>query len=80
MPCRVGMTTDLDARKKYWETVYNKIWNWTVSGPYATREEAQKQETFLALLHKCESGPGGDDPDNPLDDWYVYRFQYDRKK
>jgi hypothetical protein len=75
------MTTNLEQRKIYWETVYKQLRNWQIlAGPLDTREEAQEMETKLAAKHSCESDPGGDDPDNPSDKWYVYGFNHDGKK
>ena len=81
MPCRIGMTTDLEGRKTYWESEYRNLRDWQVlAGPISTKDEAQRIETQLAAKHGCESSPGGTDPDSPYAKWYVYGFNHDGKK
>ena len=73
--CRVGMTTDKEGRKAYWEGEISNITHWEWFGPYNSREDAQTAETNLASLYGCESHPGGRDPEgNPQ--WWVYKFTY----
>jgi len=77
MPCRIGMTTDPEARKKHWESVYPTLKDWQIlAGPYASKDNAQQKETELAQKHGCESHPGGDDPDFPGAQWWIYGFNY----
>ncbi len=76
MGCRVGITTDLDAREKYWRGQYKSLNNWEVMFSDLTREEAQNMENALAIAHTCDSSPGGNDPDSPNAKWYVYKFEY----
>jgi len=77
MACRIGMTTNPDLRKAYWANEHPTLTDWRIlAGPYNSKATAQDQETALALIHGCESSPGGDDPDSPGSLWYVYRFNY----
>jgi len=76
MGCRIGMTTDLEARKAYWSSVYPNLQNWTVLLKDLTKEEAQEDENMLSLAHSCESSPGGDDSDDPNAKWFVYKFDF----
>ena len=77
MGCRIGMTTDLEQRKAYWEGQYPTLKDWQVlAGPFSSKAEAQKEETGLAKKHGCESHSGGDDPDYLGAKWYVYGFNY----
>jgi len=77
MGCRIGMTTNLEQRKTYWEGQYPTLKDWQVlAGPLSSKAEAQKKETELAKKYGCESHPGGDDPDYPGAKWYVYGFNY----
>ena len=73
--CRVGMTTDKEGRKAYWESkIFNTIdWEWF--GPYDSRGEAQAEERALAFMHGCEAHPGGRDPEGNLQ-WWFYKFTY----
>ena len=76
MGCRVGITTDLVARKKAWKSEYPNMKNWKTQGPYDSREEAQAEESFLAGLYDCDSSHGGREPDDPSAKWHVYSFDY----
>jgi hypothetical protein len=80
MGCRIGITTDLETRKRHWKSVYKGFRDWrVVAGPFKTREEAQAEEDRLAALHGCEAHGGGDDPDIDAP-WYVYRFTHSGEK
>lgn len=75
MGCRIGITTDLDERKKYWKTIHPTLRDWQVlEGPISTKDEAQRLETYLARRHGCESAPGGKDV--PGKSWWVYGFKF----
>ena len=76
MACRVGITTDLEARKKHWESKYPNMKNWSSYGPYDSKEEAQAQESAFADICSCEAHPGGRDPDDPSAKWHVYYFEF----
>ena len=76
MACRVGITTDSDTRKRAWEAEYPQMENWTVLGPFDSKEAAQKKETELAEDRGCEAHPGGREPDDPSAKWYVYSFDF----
>lgn len=76
MACRIGITTDLNARKAYWESVHPTLKDWQVLAGPTTRSEAQALETQLAEEHGCVAHPGGNDPDDGSNQWYVYGFNY----
>ena len=78
MPCRVGMTTNLDNRLAYWERQVHGMDNIQYWGPFDTKTEAQKVETNIAEQYYCVHHGGGSGPENA--DWYVYYFEYTRKK
>ena len=59
MTCRVGITTDLEERKKEHESNYSTLKNWKECGSYPSREEAQKAEDKLAKKCNCQAHPGG---------------------
>ena len=78
MPCRAGITTDPERRKQYWESQVIGFKNWTLYGPYTTREAAQKEEDRL-VKGGCKGHPGGSNPDDKSKSWYAYRFDYTRE-
>ena len=75
MTCRVGITTDLEKRKAYWESQHRTLRNWKIlSGPHRTKAAAQAREDEEAERLGCVAHPGG--PDVPGAMWYVYYFRY----
>ncbi len=74
MSCRVGMTTDIDSRKRYWEGQHSGLYGWEILGTYNTKTEAQNAENNFASSCGCVSHPGGDG--NEDDTWHVYKFSY----
>ena len=77
MVCRIGITTNPEQRKAQWLREYPTLRNWEILiGPTKDKAEAQIAETMLSQKSGCESAPGGDDPDDPFAQWYVYRFYY----
>ncbi len=77
MPCRVGITTDPDGRKKYWDRHVVGMTNWTILARYARREDAQAHETNAAQQYGCQAHAGGSDAAGT---WHVYYFKYTRTK
>jgi len=77
MPCRVGITTDLDARRAYWQNQVVGFVNWRILSRFRSKEEAQEYETRYARRHGCRAFAGG--PDTP-GIWHVYRFDYTRTR
>jgi len=77
MPCRVGMTTDPESRRAFWENQVIGLTNWRILGKYRSRSEAQQHEIQYASRYGCHASPGGADAPGL---WYVYRFDYTRKR
>ena len=77
MPCRVGITTDPETRRAYWEGQVVGLTGWQIVANYRSRDEAQRHETRYAQTHGCEASPGGADASGT---WYVYRFDYTRTR
>lgn len=77
MPCRVGISTNPEARRADWERRVVGLRNWRIIGTHYTRIEAQAQEDDYANRHGCISHGGGRDARGP---WHVYRFDYIRKR
>ncbi len=83
MPCRVGITTDPENRKKDWERQVVGLTNWRKEF-VGSKEDAQQKEYLWQLacnlnqLHgECHAHPGGGDPDKY--GWWVYEFDYERE-
>jgi hypothetical protein len=77
MPCRVGITTDPDARRAYWQNQVVGFTNWRILKSSRSKTEAQDYETQYAERYGCQAKAGG--PDAP-GTWYVYRFDYTRTR
>ena len=44
MPCRAGITTRPEERKKEWQLLHRSMRNWQVTPPFSSRAEAQAWE------------------------------------
>ena len=73
MACRVGITTDLADRERYWRSQYPTLRNWTHISTHATQAAAQAREDEEAKRRGCESSAGGPNIPGP---WYVYYFEH----
>ena len=73
MAKRVGMTTDLQERRDYWENRHSSLSNWRVVSRGLTYEQAQKKEEYYETLGYTR-GAGGQYV--PGDVWSVYTFEY----
>jgi len=77
MACRIGITSNQEQRKKFWEGQYPNLGDWKIlAGPLDTKGEAQILETKFAQDYGCVAHAGGDDPDSPFAKWWVYYFKY----
>lgn len=75
MACRIGISEDPERRKEEWKREHQNLRNWQIlDGPNLSYSEAQRKETELAKRYECESSSGG--PDNGLNNWSVYYFEY----
>ena len=74
------MTTNLEERIEYWENRITRkgcrITKWKIIREGLTRSQAQKIENVIAEGFGCESGDGGDNPDDENAKWSVYKFTY----
>jgi hypothetical protein len=84
MPCRIGMTTNPEAKQAYWQNQTTGFTNWQILEVFRSKTAAKEYETFYALRHGCETELG--DSDAPVtakesateyDWWYVYHFDYE---
>ena len=76
MACRIGITTDLKSRKAYWSAHCKCFENWEILGGPYSRDIAQKMETIQAGRFGCDAHPGGADPNEVGNGWYVYKFDH----
>ena len=83
MPCRVGITTDPQKRRKYWESRVIGLENWRTHGIHLSKEDAQKEEdrrvqdcSSRGNRGTCHGHAGGGDPKDEV--WTVYSFDYTR--
>ena len=74
MACRVGFTTDLTERERYWRTQHAGLRNWRRLATFTTKSEAQAYENVFAQQAGCVAHPGGDGPERAT--WHVYCFDY----
>ena len=74
MACRIGITTDPDERRRYWQTQHPFLRNWQIIGMHFTKTAAQRQENTEAARRGCVSAPGGAGPEAAT--WHVYYFEY----
>ena len=76
--CRIGITTNLERRKKEWMNRYKKegkiVKNWIVLSVHESKSSAQEVETREAKLQNCEAHPGGRGSEKEI--WYVYKIEY----
>ena len=76
--CRIGITMDLERRKKEWTRDYLEqgivIKNWTILSVHQSKSSAQEEETREAKNQNCIAHPGGAGSEKAT--WYVYRFEF----
>ena len=81
MPCRVGITTDPEKRKKYWANRVTGFRSWATHGCHFSKADAQAEEDRRVAecnasgdRGTCHGHPGGGEPDDIV--WTVYSFDY----
>lgn len=76
--CRIGITTNLEKRKKHWMNKYKKegktVKSWKILSVHESKSSAQAVETREAKLQNCEAHPGGRYSEKKI--WYVYKIEY----
>ncbi|HEY4711915.1 MAG TPA: hypothetical protein VIH69_04460 [Dehalococcoidia bacterium] len=88
MPCRIGITTDPEARRVYWQKQAIGLANWQVLEMFRSKAAAKEYETQYALRHGCKVAPGdldllGREKELATEHeywWYVYHFDYEPEK
>ena len=76
MPCRVGITTDPDRRKREWRREHPHLHGWRTLMVCSSKKEAQRVENLKARKLECASSGGGDDSSYSGKRWHVYYFKY----
>lgn len=77
MPCRVGITTNPDRRKKEWRKQVIGFGNWKILERCNSREKAQASEDKYAKELGCEAHHGGEEAPGI---WSVYYFKFYRER
>ncbi len=83
MPCKVGITTNPERRRLYWQERTTGFAKWEILEVFRSKAAAKEYETAYALRHKCEAVPSSSDtpsrgrePTIEGEWWYVYHFEY----
>lgn len=76
MPCRIGITTNPDNRRAFWDGRVQGLNRFQLISKHYSKSAAQAAENQKADAHGCNSNPGGSGPE--LATWYVYHFFYTR--
>jgi hypothetical protein len=83
MPCKVGITTDPEARRTYWKDQTIGFTNWQILDTFRSKAAAKEYETAYALRHGCEVALGDSDAFGKAKEsateyewWYIYHFDY----
>jgi hypothetical protein len=86
MACKIGITTNPEARRVYWQNQAMGFTNWQILEMFRSKAAAKEYETAYALRNGCEVEL--EDSDAPViaresatehDWWYVYHFDYTTK-
>jgi hypothetical protein len=84
MPCKVGITTNPEARRAYWHDQAQGFTNWQILEVFRSKAAAKEYQTAYALRHGCEllpvdaDAPGtGREPTTEQEWWYIYHFDYE---
>ena len=74
MACRIGITTDLQERKRFWQRRHPYLRDWYIIGMHFSKTSARQQENRYVAQRGCVTFPSGDGPE--IARWYVYHFEY----
>lgn len=74
VPCRVGITTDTEACREYWEARVTGFRGWRIVSVHTSRPAAKDAEVEYARRFGCESQSG---EGALVASWSLYRFTYD---
>jgi len=87
MACRIGITTDPEGRRSYWQNQAPGFANWEILEVFRSKPAAKEYETQYALRHGCHGALSDLDPPVTAKErqpehewWYVYHFDYAQKE
>jgi hypothetical protein len=87
MPCKIGITTDPEGMRDYWQNRVAGFTNWEILNMFRSEAAAKEYETGYALRNGCEATLGAADGPRTAreartqyDWWYVYHFDYAAEK
>ena len=74
MGCRVGMTTNPQARRQDWEREYPNLYNWQIIRDELTYDQALLLEERVAQRYGCDAHGGGPRVEGSV--YSVYKFNF----
>jgi hypothetical protein len=84
MTCKIGITTNSEARRVYWQNRSIGFANWEILNIFRCKAAAKEFETAYAFRNGCEVTPDyadapstGREPVPEYEWWYVYHFDYE---
>ena len=84
MPCKIGITTNQEASRVYWQNQAIGFTNWQILNIFRSKAAAREYETAYALRHGCKAALGtsespiiGREPKTEHEWWYIYHFDYE---
>jgi hypothetical protein len=88
MPYKIGITTNPEERRAYWQNRTTGFTNWQILEIFRSKAAAKEYETEYALRHACEAAPSdldflGREKELATEHeywWYVYYFGYEMEK
>ena len=86
MACKIGITTNPEARLVYWQNQATGFKNWQILEIFRSKAAAKEYEAAYAFRNGCEAELGDSDAPGTAKEsetehewWYVYHFDYTTK-
>jgi hypothetical protein len=81
MPCKIGITTNPEVRRIYWQNQTTGFANWQILEVFRSKAAAKEYETAYSFRHGCEEAPGtAKESATVYDWWHVCHFDYTTEK
>jgi hypothetical protein len=88
MPYRIGITTNPEERRVYWQNRTPGFSDWQILETFRSKAAAREYQTEFALRHRCEEAPLdvdflGREKELVTEHehwWYVYYFGYETEE
>jgi hypothetical protein len=84
MPCKIGITTNQEGSRVYWQNQVTGFTNWQILEVFRSKAAAEEYKTAYALRHGCKTAGGTSEspitarePTEEYEWWYVYHFDYE---